>query len=159
MGTRAYIAKVETDTKQVDLIYCHSEGYPENMLPILNTYYLNEKAIDDLLFEGSISMLQRDPHSCFRNGFTQGEQYPQGQSMIMDWEDFAEFPKVDVEFLYLFYDGKWYYKSLDPYKCVSSTNPWDADVPLFTPREFALLTDMYQVESPSHLQLPIPISI
>lgn len=58
MATRSAILIEEKD-KTYTGIYCHWDGYPEHMLPILNNYYNRVFRIYKLLNLGAISSLKK----------------------------------------------------------------------------------------------------
>lgn len=65
MNTRCTIS-LQTKTGKIKSVYCHSEGYPEYMLPILNHCFNTYDKIEKLLSYGDLSQLGEklnpDPH-------------------------------------------------------------------------------------------------
>jgi len=60
MSTRAAIAKLNTDTNEAKLIYCHSDGYLEYTGKILNEHYNSEDKVDELLSYGDLSIINEN---------------------------------------------------------------------------------------------------
>ena len=60
MSTRAVIAKLNTNTNEAKLIYCHSDGYLEHTGKILNEHYNSEDKVDELLSYGDLSIINEN---------------------------------------------------------------------------------------------------
>ena len=60
MSTRAAIAKLNTNTNEAKLIYCHSDGYLEYTGKILNEHYNSEDKVDELLSYGDLSIINEN---------------------------------------------------------------------------------------------------
>ena len=60
MSTRAAIAKLNTNTNEAKLIYCHSDGYLEYTGKILNEHYNSENKVDELLSYGDLSIINEN---------------------------------------------------------------------------------------------------
>ena len=60
MSTRAAIAKLNTNTNEAKLIYCHSDGYLEYTGKILNEHYNSEDRVDELLSYGDLSIINEN---------------------------------------------------------------------------------------------------
>lgn len=56
MATSSHIA-IKTDTGY-EAIYCHFDGYPDYMLPLLKRYYNTEETVKELISLGDASYLQ-----------------------------------------------------------------------------------------------------
>jgi len=65
MATRCYIFKENKDKSLIG-IYCHYDGYPSHMLPILRDHYKTEEKIDKLLAIGDINHLHEAVEKCER---------------------------------------------------------------------------------------------
>ena len=105
MSTRCLIGKINRNGLG-RYIYCHHDGYPDNILPILEENYDTEEKVDELLNIGNISSLESTLEA------TKGEAYNERA------EDFAyTLPRVGQEFNYLFRDSKWKVEKVkDPYR-------------------------------------------
>lgn len=60
MSTPCFIGKVDSKTDDVRFIYCHFDGYPEDVGYILDTYYKDAGKVEDLLDLGDISSLNEE---------------------------------------------------------------------------------------------------
>lgn len=95
MSTRCLIGKINKDGLG-RYIYCHHEGEPEYILPILEDNYDTEDKVDELLNIGDISSLKTTLKE------TNDEAYD------IEAKDFAyDLPRIGQEFNYLFKDNKW----------------------------------------------------
>ena len=60
MSTKAAIAKLNTNTNEAKLRYCHSDGYLEYTGKILNEHYNSEDKVDELLSYGDLSIINEN---------------------------------------------------------------------------------------------------
>jgi hypothetical protein len=56
MSTRCRIG-IQNEDDSIDSIYCHHDGYPSHMYPVLKGHVTTEQAIRDLLSEGDLDIL------------------------------------------------------------------------------------------------------
>ena len=138
MSTRAAIAKLNTNTNEAKLIYCHSDGYLEYTGKILNEHYNSEDKVDELLSYGDLSIINENigekldvpfhDYTAFANkkqcrfyGRDRGEKNKEATNLSNT--DCAEnalleysFENMDVDFVYAFDTRlqKWYvYKDIN----------------------------------------------
>ena len=57
MSTRSRLRAVLPNGTAFKPIYCHSDGYPSYMLPMLNTHYNNLEMVEKLMALGDLSFL------------------------------------------------------------------------------------------------------
>ena len=132
MSTRAAIAKLNTNTNEAKLIYCHSDGYLEYTGKILNEHYNSEDKVDELLSYGDLSIINEnigekldvpfhdytafaEKKQCRFYGRDRGEKNKEATNLSNT--DCAEnalleysFENMDVDFVYAFDTRlqKWY---------------------------------------------------
>jgi len=138
MSTRAAIAKLNTNTNEAKLIYCHSDGYLEYTGKILNEHYNSEDKVDELLSYGDLSIINEnigekldvpfhdytafaEKKQCRFYGRDRGEKNKEATNLSNT--DCAEnalleysFENMDVDFVYAFDTRlqKWYvYKDIN----------------------------------------------
>ena len=58
MATRSTL-RISTPEKTSKVIYCHWDGYPNNMLTLLNTFYCNLAKAQELIDLGALSYLAK----------------------------------------------------------------------------------------------------
>lgn len=58
MATPAYIGILNND-RTVEAIYCHYDGYPDHICPLLSNYYNTEEAIRELIALGDLCCLEK----------------------------------------------------------------------------------------------------
>lgn len=101
MSTSCLIGKMNEDGIMGKYIYCHFDGYPENILPILEKNYNTEEKVDELLDVGNISSLYADIEEVKKEAYEEPAGY------------FAfDFPREGQEFNYLFKKGGWICKEV-----------------------------------------------
>lgn len=59
MSTHAYIGRTIADDHHVEWIYCHNDGYPSHITPLLLQHYNTPEMVDKLMHLGDISCLYR----------------------------------------------------------------------------------------------------
>lgn len=59
MSTNSRLRMVLPSGKTAKPIYCHWDGHPNNMLPLLNTYYNTVEKAEELLSLGDLSYLSK----------------------------------------------------------------------------------------------------
>ena len=126
MSTRAAIAKLNTNTNEAKLIYCHSDGYLEYTGKILNEHYNSEDKVDELLSYGDLSIINENigekldvsfnDYTAFANkkqcrfyGRDRGEKNKEA-TILKDESALLEFAfeQCDAEVVYMFAYGSWY---------------------------------------------------
>jgi hypothetical protein len=120
MATRSGIAR---KTKNgYEYIYCHWDGYPSHHYPIITINYNTEKKLDKLFKYGNLSVLDKKcikprNHSfetpvdgyCIYYGRDRKEKN-QDTKVFSDINDLKKYlVGSDIEYLYMFEDGKWNY--------------------------------------------------
>ena len=124
MATRSNIAIVNQD-KSISSIYCHWDGYPENVGRILLNHYTTSDIINELMDLGDLSQLCEKLYSdnnshtfdkpqkgvCVAYGRDRGETGTNSRT----FEDLGEFEHFGsgVDYQYLFEDGKWSYRNVN----------------------------------------------
>lgn len=124
MATRSNIAIVNED-KSISSIYCHWDGYPENVGRILLNHYTTSDIINELMDLGDLSQLCEKLYSdnnshtfdkpqkgvCVAYGRDRGETGTNSRT----FEDLGEFEHFGsgVDYQYLFEDGKWSYRNVN----------------------------------------------
>ena len=104
MSTRTLIsAKMQG---KVYTIYCHHDGYPEHIIPLLRDCYNAQEKIEALIMLGDTSAIYETLEKCrpYADGTENGEPYEKNAPEITDkWSR--------SDFLYEYYwDGKeWFY--------------------------------------------------
>lgn len=61
-GTRSQFGKIDK-AGNITSVYIHYDGYPENMLPIIQKGYKSGKGVDTVIAGGSAASLEKDPSS------------------------------------------------------------------------------------------------
>jgi hypothetical protein len=142
MATSSYIGRKNEDGN-VEYIYCHWDGYLDHNGKILFEHYTHENDVLDLLEQGDLSTLEArvnpdkdEDHSwenpavgvCVFYMRDRGEKKKNLEAKITD--DFESLAG-EVDFVYLFQDGAWFYQrknsGLIPLSSVFS-NPRNAEV-------------------------------
>lgn len=120
MSTPCFIGKVDNKTDNVRFIYCHFDGYPEDVGYILDTYYKDAGKVEDLLDLGDISSLKEEVSAS--PSYTEKEIKDKVTVAYFrdkggDWESVApkhtqlanyEKGEDTIDYLYLYKDGIWY---------------------------------------------------
>lgn len=57
MSTHAFIGRTVADDDHVEWIYCHNDGYPSHITPLLLQHYNTPEMVDKLMHLGDISCL------------------------------------------------------------------------------------------------------
>ena len=137
MATRSTISAVITDpngNKRVQKIYCHWDGYLDNNGKILLENYNTQQRVEELLFNGDMSVLGKytepndetgkekhtfdNPHPdvCVYYGRDRGEEGTEFKTYdnLIDYLNHCNFE----EYNYIFSKGKWYYFENDNYKMI-----------------------------------------
>ena len=116
MATRSNIG-IEYSDGKIETIYCHYDGYPEHMVPLLENYHYND--VRELLEQGDMSYLRKfihpttdshdfnnpEPDICLFYARDRGE--PLYENPIFD--DRSEALKEEFLYLYLQKENKWIY--------------------------------------------------
>lgn len=139
MSTRSWISIFNKDKKQIEVIYCHFDGYLDGVGSELLANYRSNKKVKSLIALGDISCLERKvapnnkkPHSfegrykgkayyqtdvCIAYHRDRGEEWETVKPAIIDLKDFKTEVKNawDIEYVYVYVKGKgWYaYSSYD----------------------------------------------
>ena len=107
MATRSVIAKL--DSKGVQAIYCHNDGYLSNNGKILDQHYTHEVHVNQLLAEGDISSLRDTIADTTFYARDRGESNKEATT-LKDESALLEFAfeSCDAEVVYMFAYGSWY---------------------------------------------------
>jgi len=107
MATRSVIAKL--DSKGVQAIYCHNDGYLSNNGKILDQHYTHEVHVNQLLAEGDISSLRDTIADTTFYMRDRGESNKEATT-LKDESALLEFAfeQCDAEVVYMFAFGSWY---------------------------------------------------
>jgi len=107
MATRSVIAKL--DSKGVQAIYCHNDGYLSNNGKILDQHYTHEVHVNQLLAEGDISSLRDTIADTTFYARDRGESNKEATT-LKDESALLEFAfeQCDAEVVYMFAFGSWY---------------------------------------------------
>ena len=107
MATRSIIAKL--DSKGVQAIYCHNDGYLSNNGKILDQHYTHEVHVNQLLAEGDISSLRDTIADTTFYARDRGEENKEATNLNNETKllEFA-FESCDAEVVYMFAYGSWY---------------------------------------------------
>ena len=107
MATRSVIAKL--DSKWVQAIYCHNDGYLSNNGKILDQHYTHEVHVNQLLAEGDISSLRDTIADTTFYARDRGESNKEATT-LKDESALLEFAfeSCDAEVVYMFAYGSWY---------------------------------------------------
>ncbi|MBD80459.1 MAG: hypothetical protein CL840_16200 [Crocinitomicaceae bacterium] len=105
MGTRALIAAYTT-RKQIESTYIFSDGYLEYTGKFLVKHYNNEGLAREVCEIGYISCLRETAHESEISARDKMET-----DLFQEVEDYVDyaFDYIDVEFIYLFREGQWFY--------------------------------------------------
>jgi hypothetical protein len=120
MSTPCFIGKVDNKTDDVRFIYCHFDGYPEDVGYILDTYYKDHGKVEDLLNLGDISCLKEEVSASpsytekeikdkvtvayFRDKGGYWENVAPKHTQLANYEK----GEYTIDYLYLYKDGIWY---------------------------------------------------
>jgi len=107
MATRSVIAKL--DSKGVQAIYCHNDGYLSNNGKILDQHYTHEVHVNQLLAEGDISSLRDTIADTTFYMRDRGESNKEATNLHNETKllEFA-FELCDAEVVYMYAYGSWY---------------------------------------------------
>ena len=107
MATRSVIAKL--DSKGVQAIYCHNDGYLSNNGKLLDQHYQGIDNVNQLLAEGDISSLKDTISDTIFYARDRGEENKEAVT-LKDESELLEhaFQQCDAEVVYMFAYGSWY---------------------------------------------------
>ena len=107
-GTRSFFGKIDRKGK-IEAVYMHYDGYPENMLPLIQKGYSGSKRknIDVVLQNGAGSGLEADPNKI--NYYNDGTKTLTGNAgSIRDFIGDVKDSWGEYIYLYDERDGEWY---------------------------------------------------
>ena len=133
MGTRSNIAYKKSDGKIVSM-YCHYDGYPQNNGVILSEHYNTKEKARALVDNGYQSGLEEtvEKSNLRRVHEDPPTTYHSFHAFIMDIN-------FDIEWVYLFKDGAWYYAETSLIKLPNGSYDVEVD-------DFSLLTDLHFIK-------------
>lgn len=125
MSTRSMICRKD-ENGTYECIYCHNDGYLEHNGQILLEYYTDPEDVKNLISMGSLSSLQEKIVPDYHKEHSFNE--PQEEICIFYHRDRKEpwyynapieffslvamkMKMLDIDYIYIFQDGNWYYKS------------------------------------------------
>lgn len=120
MSTPCFIGKVDYKTDDVRFIYCHFDGYPEDVGYILDTYYNDAGKVEDLLDLGDISSLKEEvsPSPSYKEKDIKDkvtvayfrDKGGEWGSVAPKHTQLANYEKEDlmIDYKYLYKNNKWY---------------------------------------------------
>lgn len=118
MATRSLIGKIDND--KVKYIYCHFDGYPEYVGECLTNNWRNPRKINALLNKGDLVSLGsklKDKNKSNKRLHTQFSEHSINHELVAKSDygsaSWLEKDWWDIEFIYLFADGKWHCKGFD----------------------------------------------
>ena len=109
-----------------ECVYCHSDGYPEHNGRILKEYYTDPENVKNLIGMGSLLILEEkivpDYHKEHSFDAPQkgictfyhrdGKESWNGNAPVRYYSLLAIKIKItDIDYIYVYQDGNWYYKS------------------------------------------------
>ena len=120
MSTPSRIAVKLSDNSSYMSIYCHWDGYPEYMMPILTKNYTDEKIVKKLVGFGSASIIAEklepatDEHSfdkpekdvCVFYHRDRGERWDWNVPIVHGTRE-ELFSKYGRDYIYIFEEGQW----------------------------------------------------
>ena len=119
MATRCLIGKI-VDYEMVKYIYCHFDGYPEGVGECLTINWKDSRKINALLSKGDLNSLGsklKDKNKSNSRLHTQFSEYSENHQLVskLDYESSSWLEKDwwDIEYIYLFIDGKWHCKGFN----------------------------------------------
>ena len=124
MATRCLIGKVLDEVKEpyhmVKYIYCHFDGYPDYVGECLRTNYIKPRKINTLLNKGDLVSLgsklkdKNKSNSIIHTRFSEDSEANElVHELTYGNKIWLEKNWWDIEYLYLYKDGKWYCKGWD----------------------------------------------
>ena len=133
MGTRSNIAYKKSDGKIVSM-YCHYDGYPQGNGVILSEHYNTKEKARGLVDNGYQSGLEEtvEKSNLRRVHEDPPKTYHSFHAFIMDIN-------FDIEWVYLFKDGAWYYAETSLIKLPNGSYDVEVD-------DFSLLTDLHFIK-------------
>jgi hypothetical protein len=106
MSTRCIIG-VQKDNDMVEYIYCHHDGYPDRILPLLSTYYNTKESIEELFKYGDLSSLSVNINSCTFYHRDKNEDWNTCKPFILPLNEYLKDEKqTHIEYCYL-YNNEW----------------------------------------------------
>lgn len=118
MSTNSGIALRQGETFQT--IYCHWNGHPKDMLPVLRENYNSFDLVNRLISMGDASIIEKkiDPDSSLPHTFNnyqddvcvfyhrdRGDDWFSCRSVCYTWKELFKQPAF--EYIYIFEDGTW----------------------------------------------------
>jgi hypothetical protein len=126
MSTKSIIAR--KTTAGYECIYCHWDGYPSHHAPILKAGYATDAKVAELMNLGDLCILgpeighkhDGDEHAknpsatnmCLAYGRDSNDHNSEKRIYETELEAIEEAEKSCADYVYLFQDGAWMYKSL-----------------------------------------------
>ena len=106
MATRSRIAVRNTTDEGFKSVYVHWDGSPDTRMPILNTYWMDESKVRELIAGGSISSLQDTIADTIFYSRDRGEDL-----VVKESTNFTDlkwnYSSMSEEYLYVFDNGEW----------------------------------------------------
>lgn len=113
MSTRSVIGVYDNDTNSVKLVYCHSDGYPDHMVPALKRYTDKETVMNEIINIGGFRFLDEEFGPERPYGRNDGDEPVPAITRTL--HNFIHQKNLyDADFRYLFMNGKWMCFDFDP---------------------------------------------
>ena len=108
MSTRSLLG-IRLPDKTIQWVYCHFDGYPENMEPKLHSYFNTYEDAYSLISKGQLRFIGEGLDDC---------NYAEENDISGIAKNLAEFLELDhwSDYKYLFYNGEWYWVQTWNYK-------------------------------------------
>lgn len=114
MSTRSVIGVYDEVTDSVKFVYCHSDGYPEHMVPALRRYIDKEVIMNEIISIGGFRFLDKGLGPERPYGKDDGDEpVPTDSKTLYDF--IHERNLYGADFRYLFYKGEWICFGFNPF--------------------------------------------
>ena len=113
MSTRSVIGVYDNDTNSVKLVYCHSDGYPDHMVPALKHYTDKETIMNEIISIGGFRFLDEKFGPERPYGRNDGDEPVPAITRTLH-NFIHQRDLYGADFRYLFMNGKWMCFDFDP---------------------------------------------
>lgn len=113
MSTRSVIGIYDDATNSVKFVYCHSDGYPEHMVPALKPYTDKETIMNEIISIGGFRFLDEKLGPTRPYGRNDGDEpIPADTRTLRNF--IRQRDLYGADFRYLFMNDKWMCFGFDP---------------------------------------------
>lgn len=109
MSTRSFIG-YQNENGFIDYVYCHFDGYPSNILPLLENYN-SLQSIKELVEMGDISTLGESLANTIFYARNKGEPLNVTRN-IPYYFVLTKAKKNFIDYVYVFIDNEWKFKAI-----------------------------------------------